>query len=101
MAVEVRVKNPELDWLPGTMAQVKYSKEMGEQILIPVEAIAQGETPYVYIVKDKRVHRQKITLGTVAGSRVCISGLQKGSLVVTGGLHRLRDGETVNTKEGL
>jgi len=102
VAVELTVNNPELDWLPGTMAQVKYSKEMGEQILIPVEAIAQGETPYVYIVKDKRVHRQKITLGTVAGSRVCISsGLQKGSLVVTGGLHRLRDGETVNTKEGL
>lgn len=101
VAVEVRVKNPELDWLPGIMAQVKYSKEMGEQILIPVEAIAQGETPYVYIVKNKRVYRQKITLGTVAGTRVCISGLKKGSMVVTGGLHRLRDGEAVNVKEGL
>jgi multidrug efflux system membrane fusion protein len=101
VVVEVRVKNPELDWLPGTMAQVKYSREMGEHILIPVEAIAQGETPYVYIVKDKRVHRQKVTLGTVEGCRVCVSGLQKGSLVVTGGLHRLRDGETVNIKDGL
>ncbi len=101
VAVEVRVKNPELDWLPGTMARVKYSQEMGEQVLVPAEAIAQGETPYVYIVKDKRVHRQKVTLGTVEGYRVCVSGLKKGSLVVTGGLHRLRDGETVNVKEGL
>lgn len=101
VAVEVRVKNPELDWLPGTMARVKYSKETGEQVLIPVEAVTQGDTPYVYVVKDKRVYRQNVTLGTVEGSRVCVSGLENGSLVVTGGLHRLRDGEAVNIKEGL
>ena len=98
-AVEIRVENPELDWLPGSMVRVKYSKEMGEQILIPAEAVAQGETPYVYIIKDEQVQRQKVSLGTIEGGKVSVYGLPEGSRVVTGGLQRLRDGDAVIIKE--
>lgn len=99
VTVALQVENPDLDWLPGSMVEVKYSKEMGEQLLIPAEAIAQGEYPYVYIIKEELVQRQRVSLGTVEGSRVTVYGLPEGSLVVTGGLQRLRDGDAVNIKE--
>jgi RND family efflux transporter MFP subunit len=99
-AIELRLDNPRLDWFPGSMAQVKYRLETEEQVLIPAQAIAGGDNCYVYIVKDERVYRQKVNLILAEGDRMAVSGLEPGSLVVTGGLHRLRDGEAVVIKEG-
>lgn len=100
LAVELKIDNSSLDWLPGTVAQAKYTKDMGEELLIPIAAIAKGKEPYVYIVKDAKVYREPINLGSVIGRKVSVTGLEDGTIVVTEGLHRLRDGEMVNIKEG-
>ncbi len=101
LAVELKIDNSSLDWLPGTVAQAKYTRDMGEQLLIPIAAIAKGKEPYVYIVKDAKVYREPINLGLVVGKKVSVTGLENGTILVTEGLHRLRDGEIVNIKEGL
>ncbi len=100
VAVTARVDNPGLDWLPGSMARLSYTIDRGEQIMVPAEAIAQGEKPYVYIVKDKQVEQHTVELGSIEASRICVYGIEPGSLVVTSGIHRLRDGVSVNIKEG-
>ncbi len=100
-SVKLKINNSSLDWFPGAVAQAKFTKDMGEQVLIPVLALAKGQEPYVYLVKDGKVYRQPITLGEVVGNKVSVFGLESGSLLVTEGLHRLRDGEAVEIKEGF
>ncbi|MEA1962171.1 MAG: efflux RND transporter periplasmic adaptor subunit [Bacillota bacterium] len=101
IVIKIRVDNPELDWSPGSFAEVKFLLESDAKVLVPIEAIGGGEDPYVYVIKDQKAYRQKVALGAAEGSRVVVSGVDEGSLVVTGGLHRLRDGEAVIVKEGL
>lgn len=101
VTVELSLDNSQYDWHPGTIVQLKYTKEMEKQILIPVEAISSGKEPYVYVVKDNKISRQPISLGESMGSKISVSGLKDGTILVSGGLHRLRDGEEVEIKEGF
>lgn len=101
VTVELSLDNSQYDWHPGTIAQLKYTKEMEKQILIPVEAISSGKEPYVYVVKENKISRQPISLGEAIGSKISVSGLKDGTILVSSGLHRLRDGEEVEVKEGF
>ncbi|HZK43109.1 MAG TPA: efflux RND transporter periplasmic adaptor subunit [Syntrophomonadaceae bacterium] len=98
--VQLRVENSQLDWYPGSLAQIKSGQGMGQQVLVPAKSIYQGENPYVYIVKDETVYRQEVKLGLIEGSKISVTGLEDEALVVTGGLHRLTDGQLVNIREG-
>ncbi len=67
---------------------------------IPVQAaVEDGEgSPYVWVVdrESMKVRKTRVTLGELTGSSVEVNeGLENGDLVVTSGVHQLRDGTQV------
>lgn len=69
---------------------------------IPLSAIYQtNDTPNVWIVTDQVVHLRTIQIGSFGNTQVqVLSGLNPGETIVTAGVHKLREGQTVRTKGG-
>src|SRR6185437_1946012 len=70
----------------------------GNSILIPYKsALEQMGEFFVFVVKDNKVHQQKVTLGQRIGDRVIVTaGLKANETVVTDGVQKLKDGSEVN-----
>ncbi len=67
---------------------------------IPVQATLEGSEgkPYVWVVdgNSMKVHKTPVTLGPLSGDAVeIVVGLKNGELVVTSGVHQLREGTQV------
>lgn len=97
--VVLQIDNHDLKWNSGEWVSVSDTVPIAKQIVVPLEAVAQGDTPYVYIVKDGRVHKHNIKLGTAEGSKIAVKGIEAGTLVVKGGLPSLCDGQTVDYRK--
>ena len=69
----------------------------GRAKLITRQAVlGEEERRFVYVVKEGRAERRRITLGAFSGERVEVrSGLKAGERVIVAGQHRLRPGRTV------
>jgi multidrug efflux system membrane fusion protein len=85
--------------MPGMTARVIIHRSAGASTAasIPVQAAVEGAEgkPYVWVVdrNSMKVHKTTVTLGPLAGSDVEIKqGLNSGDLVVTSGVHQLREG---------
>ncbi|MGI6263228.1 MAG: efflux RND transporter periplasmic adaptor subunit [Succiniclasticum sp.] len=95
----VRVSVPEwpAEARLGMTAKVSLSTGKGSAIVIPSSAIYQtGDQPQVWLVKDGKAVKTKVTIGGYEGSNVRItSGLSKGDVVVTGGTNKIAEGEKV------
>jgi len=65
--------------------------------IIPLAAVYQtGDTPLVWIVANDTVSLRKIRIGSFDSDRVIVSeGLKTGDTVVTGGVHKLHEGQKV------
>lgn len=88
--------------LPGMTARLIIRGVAGEstRATIPVQAAAEDDEgqSYVWVVdgKSMEVHKTTITLGALTGSDVEVeTGLNSGDLVVTSGVHQLREGTQV------
>ena len=56
--------------------------------------------PYVYVVdKDKKAVKRPVVLGNMlADKQFVVSGLKKGELIVTDGMHKIMPGQEVIVK---
>lgn len=98
-AIRVLLKNPEYKLLPGMVAKVSLKMHsMPSIITLPVKAVQQStdKTLFVWVVKEGKANRQKVTIGKTRGNRVIIeSGLQEGMPVIVEGYQKVSDGTPV------
>lgn len=97
-AVKISIKNPPEKMQIGMTANVLMTsndtKEIG--IILPLTAIYQTEDqPQVWLVRDDKVKLQAVKVSNFENNDVLVHGLQKGDLVVTAGVHKLREGQAV------
>lgn len=71
-----------------------------ESFVLPLSAIYQtGNTPQVWIVcKDHTLSLKKVSVEDFGNNQVKVTGLAKGDIVVTAGVHMLTEGLTVRTE---
>lgn len=97
--VRVTLLNPPPEIKLGMTATVRMKSPVaGEStICIPLSAIYQTEdTPAVWTVVHNVVHLRKIKVGEFRGTQVqVLEGLQPGDIIVTAGVHKLREGVKV------
>ena len=87
MITEIEVPNPDLELMPGMYATVVLKVEKRPQALaVPIEAVAGGKTPTVYVVNhDNQIEERAVKLGLETPDKYeVLSGLQEGDLVVIG-----------------
>jgi RND family efflux transporter MFP subunit len=109
---EIKVINEKYLLRPGMFTTVTLSVDPRLNILlVPKEAVLhteeyqenrdsrQGEVRqvhYLFVVKDNRAHKRKVSLGHESGQVVEISeGVEEGAQVVVRGLHLLNDGDRI------
>lgn len=83
---------------PGMYARIRIDTATRENVLMaPEEAIVpEGEDSYVFVVKDGKAFRRKVTLGERLRGAVEISeGLKAGEKIIVAGTMKLKDGAAV------
>lgn len=101
-AVEVEIKNPDQDLLPGMLARLKMQTlSVGRQMLIPRHTIQEEESgSFVYIVKNNRSIKKPVKIGlTIKDEVQILSGLAFGELIVETGQQLITDQEIVKVIE--
>lgn len=99
----VTVTNPPEGMQLGMTASVTNGSETGsntDACVLPLAAIYQtGDTPHVWVVgKDKTLSLKEVTVSDFGDNTVKVTGLSRGDVVVTAGVHMLTEGETVRTE---
>ena len=97
--VNITLQNPPQGLQLGMTASVANAGEE-QAVVLPLSAIYQtGSTPQVWVVgKDKTLSLKNVSVETFGDNSVKVKGLQKGDIVVTAGVHKLRAGEKVRTE---
>lgn len=102
MQVEIDVKNPKFEFVPGMYAQVDLPlKEANGALTVPIEALDQSVTPpRVFVVtSDGRIDVRTVAIELRTPNRVAVSGrLDPGDLVVIGNHGQLEAGARVTPK---
>jgi RND family efflux transporter MFP subunit len=101
MITEVEVPNPKLELMPGMYATVVLKVEKRSQALaVPIEAVSEGKTPTVYVVRPNgEVEERTITLGVETATKYeVLSGLNEGDLVIIGDRSQVQPGSKVEAK---
>ena len=98
--VNITLQNPPQGLQLGMTASVANAGEeraSADTVVLPLSAIYQtGSTPQVWVVgKDKTLSLKNVSVETFGDNSVKVTGLQKGDIVVTAGVHKLRAGEKV------
>ncbi|MCG8709836.1 efflux RND transporter periplasmic adaptor subunit [Brenneria sp. 4F2] len=102
--VRISLDNPPDAMAMGASAQAEIARSGAAMIAIPASTLTRaGDKPAVFIVdKDMRLHLHPIAPASYTASSVLIaSGIQPGEKVVTAGVSKLREGETVTLGEEL
>ena len=99
--VRIHLMNPPEQIKLGMTASVQINAQTALQtIAIPLAAIYQdGNTPTsVWVVKNNQLILQSVTIGNFGNGTIeVLSGLQSGDCIVTAGVHKLQEGQKVNT----
>jgi RND family efflux transporter MFP subunit len=111
-SAEIKVLNEKRLLRPGMFTTVTLSVDPHlNALLVPKEAVLYTEeyqenqtsnqggvsqTKYIFVVKEGKVQRRKVSLGHESGNvvEVC-EGVEKGEDVVVRGLHQLNDGDQI------
>jgi multidrug efflux system membrane fusion protein len=100
MRISLLVPPPELKL--GMTAQVTAT-DAGKTgtVDLPLAAVYQtGKTPAVWVVKNRAVYLRPIKIGEFGDDQVqVLEGLEAGDIVVTAGVHRLRQGQKVRLED--
>lgn len=101
--VRVSLVQPPVEVRLGMTANVIFTSEKQGIFTIPLSAIYQtDETPKVWVVEDQTVRLQPIAIDGFGDDRVrVLSGLYGGEVIVTAGVHKLREGQQVRPLEGV
>jgi len=101
--VRVTLVNPPQEIKLGMTATV-LTGNTGNQAAayIPLAAIYQnGQTPAVWILNGDTVTLRSVKIGAFGDGQVqVLEGLQNGDVIVTAGVHKLREGQKVRTTGG-
>lgn len=101
--VRVSLPNPPAEIKLGMTATVSLAgSSTGDSLEIPLTAIYQnGDMPSVWILDGDTVTLQPIKLGQMNDKKIqVLEGLQQGEEIVTNGVHKLRQGQTVKVGDG-
>jgi len=86
----------------GMTANVEFFSSPASEIVLPLSAIYQTDNqPQVWIVEGEKVHLKKISATDFENNSVKVRGLSEGDLIVTAGVHKLREGQAVRTEQDL
>lgn len=79
----------------------KLNLIIGEEsgIWIPITAIMANSEDYVYVVRNEKAYKVKITIGEVYGNNVKVQGLKDKDQLVVEGMQRLKDQDKVAIQE--
>lgn len=98
MMTEIEVPNPNLELIPGIYSTVVLKVERHAHALtVPIEAVATGKTPNVYLVNPNGVVEERpVKLGIESRTDFeILAGLSEGDLVMIGGRSIVQPGEKV------
>ncbi len=101
--VRVSLPNPPAEIKLGMTATVSLAgSSTADSLEIPLTAIYQnGDAPSVWILDGDTVTLQPIKLGQMNDKQIqVLEGLQQGEQIVTNGVHKLRQGQTVKVGDG-
>ena len=111
-SAEIKVLNEKCLLRPGMFTTVTLSVDPHlNALLVPKEAVLYTEeyqenqnsnqggvsqTKYIFVVREGKAHRRKVSLGHESGNVVEVrEGVEKGEDVVVRGLHQLNDGDRI------
>ena len=101
---KVRISLPNLRegiYLGMTASAAFPSKNLNPNYcILPLSAIYQTENqPQVWTVSAGKLQLKNITVQEFSGNEVAVLGLNAGEIVVTAGVHKLREGQEVRIKD--
>ena len=100
--VRVAIPEPPEGMQLGMTANVsiKGTADGADGVVLPLAAIFQdGDTPQVWVVGDDNTLTAKaVTVEDLGDDKVRVTGLAAGDLVVTAGVHKLHEGQSVRTE---
>jgi len=93
----VIVNNKNFDIIPGQLMTVKIIYDEISQIGVPESAVTiQGNTAFVYTVKDNTTEKKNIKIGKRNFGKVSVlSGVSEGDLVISEGISKVRNNAKV------
>ena len=102
--VRISLLNPPPEIKLGMTAAVSLTSA-GDQkvnlIFIPLSAIYQtNDMPGVWVVTDHTAHLRPVQIGGIGNNQVQVTGLLPGEIIITAGVHKLREGQKVRVSDG-
>lgn len=102
--VRISLLNPPPQIKLGMTAAVTLSSASDQNtklISIPLSAIYQtNDTPGVWVVTDHIAHLRPVQIDGLGNDQVQVTGLRSGEIIVTAGVHKLREGQKVRLPDG-
>jgi HlyD family secretion protein len=85
---------------PGFQVLMEIETENKTASVLPIEAIHDdGDDPYVYLVKEGKVYKQKVKTGITSGEKIeILEGISEKDMIIVKGPDKLRDGMEVTTQ---
>ncbi len=100
--INMLIDNPDRILLAGNTVTVELSRKTGEVLpAVKLSSIMYDEAgPYVYVIdENKTVAKRSVVLGNMLmDKQFVVSGLKKGELVVTDGMHKTAPGQKIIVK---
>lgn len=89
----ISVNNKNFEIIPGQLMTVKIIYDEINQIGVPESAVTiQGNTSFVYIVKNNTAEKRDIKIGNRNFGKVSVlSGIKEGDLVISEGVSKVRN----------
>ena len=99
-SIEVSIDDKNIEAKPGFKLIMDIETEKRSALATPLEAVKQdGETYYVFIVKEGKAVRNEVEIGTASDQYMEIkSGLEPGSKVIMNPSEEVQDNVEVNEK---
>ncbi len=101
--VEVTVPNGGEVLHPGMFARTIFNMGEKEGVMVPDVAVQKqvgSSERYLYVIKDGKAERRRVTQGRQSGSRIALlSGVEEGEAVAVTAFSRLDDGVEVEIAE--
>ena len=99
--VRLTLLDPPSEIQLGMTASAAFKTKAVEGMVVPLTAIYQSdEQPKVWIVeRDQIVRPKNISVERFEENQALVKGLKSGEMIVTAGVNKLRDGQTVRTQK--
>jgi HlyD family secretion protein len=98
--VKVKISGDTKTLKPGFQVIMEIETEKKTAMVLPLDTLFDdGDNPYVYLVKDGKVHKQNVKTGITSGKKIeILGGVSKGDKVIENGPDKIKDGLEVTVK---